>query len=178
MLELLPKENRKRVAIEYTFRISNIALIFLFSALILLTLLFIPSYYWSTYRNENLIHQLDLVSFKADDHDNPTNLIRTVNNLTKALTYGKALPVIPTEEIQRITSLKGKGIKISTINLVQNDTYSESFSLSGIAETRNDLINFQKRLKDEKGFGNVVLPINSIIKNTNADFTITFVVTK
>ncbi len=178
MLELLPQENKKKIFTEYIFRVSNVALLFLLASQILLLFLFTPSFFWTKYRDENLISQLSGVSFGADSKDNPTNLIHTVNDLTKALSDGKSLSLSSNDAVQKVLAFKGKGIKIYSFNVNRIDASSMNFSISGIADTRNDLIGFQSALKQGVGFQNVVLPVANIIKNVDADFTITFTMKK
>ncbi len=178
MLELLPQENRKKITTEYIFRISNIALVLLFVVQLCLFFLFTPSFFWTKYRNENLAMQLNTLSFRPNDAENPTNLIHNLNGFIKALSNGRKPLLTISDSINTLISIQGKGIKIYSMNIIQKDPTTESFSISGIADTRNDLIAFQSRLKQTSGFQNIVLPVSSIIKNTNADFTITFTITK
>lgn len=77
--------------------------------------------------------------------------------------------------LSRVVSIKGSGVSITSFNYYQpnkNDTKSTNFEIAGVASDRKSLLDFKKRLEEDDGFSEVVLPISSFVKVDNISFTI------
>ncbi len=59
------------------------------------------------------------------------------------------------------------GVRVNTLAI----NAQGSVTLSGFAATRDDLLNFQKRLQDLQMLETVVFPISDIIRSTDINFT-------
>lgn len=57
-------------------------------------------------------------------------------------------------------------------NLLDNDS-KMTFQISGIANTRDNLIAFQKNLENSNNFSNIKTPLSNLIQKVNIIFTIT-----
>lgn len=66
--------------------------------------------------------------------------------------------------------------EISLNNLI--NLSGEDWVLLGEAKNRNDLISFEKSLKNSKLFDNIISPLSNFSKNTNLDFKINFTLKK
>ncbi|MEK9147399.1 MAG: hypothetical protein AAB593_00565 [Patescibacteria group bacterium] len=74
-------------------------------------------------------------------------------------------------ELSKITPFE-----ISLNNLI--NLSGEDWVLLGEAKNRNDLISFEKSLKNSKLFDNIISPLSNFSKNTNLDFKINFTLKK
>lgn len=88
--------------------------------------------------------------------------------------------IAPTEVIRKISEKKTSSIRIDSLSYVvrnKRETPKEKeleITISGIASTRDSLINFVKILEDEKSFSNVVLPVSDLAKDKNVSFSVNF----
>ncbi len=179
MLSFLPQNNRKKVIAEYLSRVFVIFLVFLFSSAVILIFLFIPSAIFSKYKNQTVNNQLE--SIKVADrskNQDPTELIKKINAMVGMLSNEKTASILMSDMIQKIISLKNKNIQISSISISKDNSASEKIIISGVAKTRDDLTMFDNDLKNDDSFYSVDLPISDLIKNTDAQFTITLVYNK
>jgi len=171
MLNFLPKNNRKTVAIEYFSRTLIIFLSSFFVSLLVLIILFIPSAIFSKYKYNSLTIQLN--SIKAtyqNTNEDPTALIKKINTLTRLLSVPDNF-VSNSDVIKKIVALKSDNIKIISFSIMKADSVRK-ISISGTALSRDDLTLFDKNLKKDGFFSNVNLPISDLIKD-GSDFNIT-----
>ena len=63
-----------------------------------------------------------------------------------------------------------KGVQLSSLNL---DARSQGFSVSGVADTRDKLLEFEESLRGSPYLANVENPLNNLFQKTNANFTMT-----
>ncbi len=75
------------------------------------------------------------------------------------------------ELFNKINALISPGIKLAGINTQNYDVY-----LTGNADTRDNLMSFEEKLKGESCFQNVNLPISDLVSQTNVDFQIQFTI--
>jgi len=179
MLNFLPQNNKKKIILEYLSRILIMLLIFLFFAVVLLISLFIPSIIFSKYKNQTVKNQLESIKItNINENQDPIELIKKINTMIGILSGGNTVSLLMSNTIQKIISLKNKDIEILSISISDNSTSSEKIIINGIAKTRDGLTLFDKDLKNDGLFYSVDLPISNLIKNTNAQFTITLIYNK
>ncbi|MEK7607927.1 MAG: hypothetical protein AAB484_03360 [Patescibacteria group bacterium] len=73
--------------------------------------------------------------------------------------------------IEKILSEKSFDVTISNLSL-ERKKEEWSINLSGMAETREAMVDFSKRLEAVSSFSLVDLPVSSLAKNKNISFTI------
>ena len=176
MLHFLLQNNKKQIIIEYLLRLSIFFLLFAFAASLILTAFFLPSFFFADYKYKTVNDQAQSANIVDEKkYDDSASLVKKINVLTTALTYGKSESAIYTDLIDKIILLKNAYISISNISISSDESaHVENVSLSGISGDRDDLTSFYNDLKGEGSFQNVVLPVSSLIEDTNAPFTITF----
>lgn len=177
MLHFLLQNNKKKMALEYIFRVSIILLGFIVISSIILVTLLLPPVFFTTYKNKTISGQLDTVKVTyANKDDDPALLIKKVNQMAMVLS-DKNINGLPISDIiERIISLKNKNIKIINIKISEQADLSKKIEITGISNSRDDLMMFDKNLQGDGLFYNIDLPISSFIKNTDIDFTIGLIV--
>lgn len=176
MLHFLLQNNRKQIIIEYILRVLIFLLFFAFAASIVLTAFFLPSVFFADYKYNTVNNQTQSANLiDANKYENSASLLKKINVLTTALSYGKSTSTLDTNLIDKIISLKNANIYISSISILSDESaHVENVSLSGISGDRDDLTLFYNDLKSDGSFQNVVLPVSNLIEDANAPFTITF----
>ncbi|MDD4804187.1 MAG: hypothetical protein PHN69_03350 [Candidatus Pacebacteria bacterium] len=178
MLNFLLEKNKKVVIAEYFLRVFTYFLLFLFFALIVLISLFLPSNFYSKYKNDIVSQQLSSIKSKVGENsDDPIKIIKDVNSFTTIFTNEKD-QITFGGLIQKITDLKNKNIKISLLSFIKNKNGSIGITINGIAGNRDSLTLFDKELKEEGSFQDVELPVSNLIKNIDSDFVITLIYKK
>lgn len=177
MLNFLPQKNKEKIIEEYFLRLTVLFLSFTLVSVLVLILLFTPSFFFVKYKNDTIRAQLDLIMQSKDTKDNedPIMFVKKVNALSGALSNG-AFGYISSEIIDNLINLKNQDIRISSIVISdENASNTKKVVLSGIAATRDSLTSYEKDIKTDGNFESVVFPVSSFIKSSNSDFTATLI---
>ena len=151
-------------------------LFFAFLASLVLIAFLLPSFFFADYKDKTVSKQIQSINASyVSKYEAAASTIKNVNGMVKALSYDKGAGTFMTDIINKVISLKGTSITISAVSIapgVSADT--ENISVSGISVSRDNLTAFYNSLKNDGSFENVVLPVASLIEDSNAPFTITF----
>ena len=173
MLNFLLEKDKKNIVTEYFFRVAIYFLLFGLFSLVILVSLFLPSNFYSKYKNINVSQQLS--SIKEGVGKNSEDPIKTITGVNKFIKVfsddGRGM--LFSDIINKIISLKNKKIKISLFSINKSKDGSLDIIIKGISDTRDDLTSFDKELKKDGYFQSVELPVSDLIKNIDSDFTIT-----
>ncbi len=179
MLNFLPDKNKKNIILEYILRTFVFLFSFILIALLLLTFLFVPSAFFSKYKNKTVTDQLQSVKMiNSTQGIDAVALIKKLNGIVKVLSNNNQKNIAASDLIHKIITLKSSSIKIYSISIANDDPNQEKIILTGVADTRDDLTAFDTHLVSDGIFASVDLPVANLIKNTDADFTITLVYNK
>jgi len=175
MLNFLPQKNKNQIIFEYLLRVIVFLLLFVFLSSLILISLFVPSFFFAKYKNETINNQLELTKQKIlNKSEDPTILIKNVNRLVVALSDNAAPKINYSDIINKIVSLKNKDIKISSINITEEtNTNSKKILINGVAKTRDGLTLFDKEIRVDGFFENVIFPVSNFIKSSNSEFSAT-----
>jgi len=171
MLNLLPTEAKNKITQEYRLKVLWLSL-FLLSCIFIIALVGILPSYLNEKIKVNAITQQKLL--RDQEQNNPINI-----ELIKKAESNKAL----IKYLQNQTGVIGSSVASSAIKEVlikkTNTIKINSFSFKekklviiGIAENRNELTSFYQSLKDDSYFKSANLPLSSIAKSVDNNFTI------
>src|SRR5258706_823201 len=125
MLNFLPQNNRKRIITEYLLRIVLFVFIFIAIACLFLIALFLPSVFFSTYKNQTIHQQLESVTtLDKNNSEDPIKLIKNINTMVRVFLRGQGNSLSTSEIIKKVVSLKNKDIQITNISLSENVYHS------------------------------------------------------
>lgn len=182
MLNILPLEQKKKNLKEYRLRLVVVVLGALVSLVVVNLALLTPAYLNAVAREADA--QARIMSFTgksaADALREERDAVSAMSDVNKKIniftgvstsTVGR---VVPSDALVNIITLKNSGIKID--GMTYDATLArEQFIVNGNALTRDNLAQFIEALKGSGAFTTVDLPIQSYVKSTNIDFTITLV---
>ncbi len=156
-------------------RTSIFLLLFVFASSFVLIAFFLPSFFFAEYKYKTIGDQAQSVNLtNADKYENSSSIVKKINGMANALSYGKSESALTTDLIDKIISLKNSNITISAISISSNAGANvKNIVINGTSGNRDDLTVFYNNLKGEGSFQNVILPVSSLIQSTGASFTIT-----
>lgn len=182
MLNLLPLEEKKKVLTEYRLRL---AAVFIFTAAFLIVanlILLIPSYLNAITKHNFVEDRYNYVMGSQDFQKarevagkEAAKKITEINNKLKMFApvqEGNQTKFVSSSMLQKIFSLKPSTVKIGgATHEVLKDR--EKFVITGRSVDRESLKLFVDKLNAEKLFTSVELPIQSYVKSTNIEFSLT-----
>ncbi len=174
MFNELPDIFKKEIKSEYNLRRIVVILVCFIFLQISFLIFILPSWLVSFYKQQEAISvsSSSKISSVFKNADNISTIInRTNQNL--AIISDSFHSSLALSSIEEIISQKTSTITLSNFTY-DNSSIATSvpMSISGVARTREDLVNFVKRLSDSGYFSNIVSPISDLTKDKNIDFMI------
>ena len=172
MSNLLPKRDKKRLNIEYLFRLISIVLIFSSTTILLSIISSLPSYFLSNTKTNLVEERVNFLKTYLEEKKktDPAPVLFQTNEKIEVLELLK-IPKI-NESIRSILSEKRSSIKINNFNLRGTDEGARSLFVGGEARDRDSLISFAESLESVSQFMNIDLPLSNLAKNRDVDFSI------
>ena len=181
MANVQPETQKKMMRREYRVRLVTTSLIFVSVALVVAIVFLIPSLVLSQSRKNTTVQQLE--TFKGFAELQETNEsfeeLRIANEKITLLSLGGG-GVSVEDILDTIAYVKPTAISVSGISMSQRvveDVLEQSVTLSGVADTRTDLLSFVELLEKEELFSNVDLPISNLAKEREISFSLSFLIT-
>lgn len=178
MINLIPNEEKKKMATDFYFRISVMFFTVFGLSLVIGSFALLPSYYLSSVKQDLIKDRLLLQSYMplpASSQD-VLDVARALNAKFKIIDdANKDKFVVSERVIQKIVSKKTPGIKITQISY-KTDAFGEaSISIRGSATSRDALLSFSQSFDRDTDFKKVDLPISNFIKGSDIQFFINLI---
>jgi len=176
MINLTPKEEKKKMAVDFYCRLAILLLLMgSFTALVAL-LAILPAYFMSSVKNS--IAETKLETQKQSPlpalGEQSLTEVKGINNQLSLVENAEKNKFLVSERIVNAILLKKTpGIKITQIVYQKNEAQGKKVSLTGIASSRESLLLFEQALEADSAFQNVDLPISSFVKESNLQFNLT-----
>ncbi len=177
MINLLPVEEKKKIARDYRFRV----LIFYFYAfgafLAVATVSLLPSYFLSSLKERLTAQKLEILkSLPVSEPDQATlDAIKDVNAKIAIINGAEKSKFLVLENaVDEVILRKMPDIKITSIDYEKKDGV-KGINLHGLAPNRERLLLFRQALEEDKAFSSVDLPISNFVKGANIDFSLNLV---
>lgn len=174
MINLLPQFEKKKLMNEFRLRFGVAVLCALLMLQVLLFVLFTPSYLSMSITTTNL--EADLTEKKTavlpegNDIQKGLNAIKGEIALLKPVVSNLSIP--PSQLMVELFSPKPVGVGVSSFSYGRSGTVV-SMQLNGIATTREDLLLYQRLLKENPHFSDARYAQSFITKKTDIDFSLT-----
>jgi hypothetical protein len=175
MINLLPQFEKKKLRNEYRLRAAAIVLCGILLIEIVAAASLAPSYYRIDAMGKSLT--ADLAAKKTqtplgdDGAQKKIALIQAeVKLLNPSLGPGDKLP---SEILEEILEQKPSGIVVNSFSYARSGAAAAAAQLAGVAETREDLLAFQRMLKENSHFGDIKYGQSFITRRTDIDFQLT-----
>jgi len=170
MFTLLPSESRKTLATEYRQRYIVVLLAAVCIFLVIAGILFLPSYLLSKVQAKD--SQLKKEALKNSTlFAEEGTLLKNLQGIGNEVTLAKIVEPAPSDVIIKVGQYKPAGVSLNHFSYVYSQSGS-TLSISGVADDRQTLINFNDSLKKEKEFQSVDFPISNLSSGKNIVFTI------
>lgn len=173
MFNLLPQKEQQEVAREYRLRLASASLLFFaaFGSIALVAL--IPSLSLS-YQKESDSHQivrelkLEVENVAKDD---PTTILKLMNKKVSALSLEQT-NLYSYQLVRKIVEGKVPGIKIFGISINNLSDGRIDINVLGESRDRDTLSRFADKLKEDRDFSSVIVPISNFAPVADINFSI------
>lgn len=169
-INLLPEQEKKRFSREEVLKIARFfssagTAVFIFAAILML-----PSYFYLTFGASEFARALKIEedAYRSLGVEEKLRQIKDVRvKLGVIRDYAASAPSA-SALIEKFLESDGNGIAIANL-IIRKDG---SASIGGTAETRRDLLNFEKKLRDANIFRELNFPISNIIREADINFSL------
>lgn len=174
MFNLLLNKDKIFLLREYKSRVAVVIVCLASGVVAIGIVLLIPSYVWTHVLLQSSADRLaDLKQVQAGAAS--ADLQRTLLEGKRSIAMlSGSQPLDMTGLIKSLTETRVKGIKISDVEYAQdvNTASIPKIQISGIAATRQNLLDFTDALKKNAHFSGVNLPLSSFVKDKDIEFSI------
>lgn len=178
MINLIPNQEKKKMATDFYFRISVMFFTVLGLAIIIGSFALLPSYYISSVKQGLIKQRLELQSYMPlpPSSQNVLDVARELNAKFKIIEdANKDQFVVSERVVEKIVSKKIPGIKITQISYKIDAFGEKSISIRGSATSRDTLLGFSQSFDRDTDFKKVDLPISNFIKGSDIQFFISLI---
>jgi hypothetical protein len=175
MINLIPKEEKKKMIIDFYFRIATLFVIMIDFCILVAFLSLLPSYFISSVKHSLTSVRLEnqkLEPLPLLGEDSLALLKETDNKITSVEKFEKNKFLLSVDVINAIVLNKRPDIKVTQIVYENNGTSEKKISITGIAPSREVLLLFREALENSSSFKNVNLPISNFVKGSNINFNL------
>jgi hypothetical protein len=178
MINLIPKEEKKRMVRGFYYRLAVLCLIMIDFAILIALVVILPAYFISSARNSAIEAKLEVQKKEPQPliGEQSLMIVKDVNNkLSLVENAEKNKFLVSVKVIDAVISNKRLDIKITQIVYQNDPTLGKKISLLGTAPSREVLLLFSQALADNANFKNVDLPISNFIKGSNIQFNLNLI---
>ncbi len=173
MTRILPPEINKKLKKEYFLRFTSVFFL-LIGIIIFINISLVSSSYLLLY----LYEKAYVENIKTTNNEESIKKREELNKKIDSLYYLSKAYSEKTELDQlkissKIFELANKGIQIESIEIIDS-----TITLRGRADTRDNMLLFQNKMKEEKIFENFDVPIEVLAKQKDISFNINFIYVK
>lgn len=177
MINLLPQKEKDSLFLK---RIRNLSIV-LGSVLIiaLLCLIFVllslKFYIMAEVDSQKFMSQATEQKYRSPDIETVKNAIQHYNELFPQITSFYNSQIHLSEVLAAIANTeRPKGVRFTSISIISQDAgKTPKVSISGVSDTRENLLNFQKSLESQSMINNVLFSADSWISPVKAKFNLT-----
>lgn len=147
------------------------ALIVIISVTAFSVLLFVSS----SIMRQTIDGQVKSMRKLTQSQETNTQSLLLLNSQAKNIVALGPLRITPRLKLEALSKLLSDKLIVSQWEF---DDAKQEIKLSGIAQTRDDLLNFKNNIDSSSDFGHVTLPLGSLETPINVPFTLTFLIRK
>ena len=173
MINLIPKEEKKRMTTDFYFRIAVLFLVLFGSCILIASIAILPSYFFSSMKNVLADTKLEIQKREPLPllGEQSLLIVKDINKKLDLVESSEKNKFLPSQKVINSILLKKRpDIKITQI-LYENDVVKgKKISITGTAPSREVLLLFRKALEDSSNFKSINLPISNFVKGSNIQF--------
>ncbi len=169
MINLIPPSARAAVQKEYWLRVTAVWLMLGGVGALLATSFFLPLYVRVQSELSLLEEEINRNAAAVATFNTSSAALETAMSQAKLLMlYASTTPL--TTYDAKIIELAGSGVTVASIEYVRSEA-TVAIKVTGVARSRSELARFRDDLEADALFESVILPISSLIKDRELDFT-------
>lgn len=170
MVNLIPKEEKKKMIGDFRLRIV-VLFLFMFGFCILVGLVtLLPSYFISSTKYSLSQTKLETQKLDPSHMSEELAIIQDINKKLDLIENSEKNRFTPSSDvIDAILLKKRPDIKITEISY-ENDVQGKKIGVTGTAPSREVLLLFRLDLESSSSFKTVDLPISNFVKGSNIQF--------
>lgn len=171
MINLLPAEYKKELVSEYRVRLGAVALLLIAGVFCTGVLFILPSFFL-VYSQERVLvkERMRQESMLTDNANNTENVLQLSAHRTNILETKYTREAL-VDLIGAIIKKRSSGITLSTFQYEHRQDGTDILVLKGLAQTRDELVQFEKVLEEELRVKDVQLPISDLAGRVDIAFT-------
>jgi len=172
MLNLLPKEEKKKISHEYRVRFAIVALTLTFFALIVSLVLLVPSYFTAEVRKSTLDSESAGVEAKNATAES-AKLGETLRQTNASLSIftSSTTPTGVVGLLDNISALRGTTVRIQDFSYTAAKG-QQQIVINGKGDTRQALVDFTKKIRNLPNVVSVDLPVSDLAEAQNINFSV------
>ena len=174
MTNLLLEEDRKDIRRDYVLRLGATAAGFLGVFALMSTVFLVPSFALSISKEGSLRERVELLA--------RTTILRSEDPSLLALSdFNGGLQFLSSRQERQLTNAvllrvleaKPSGVSITRLSFARHLDGSADIAIGGLARTREALLFFERRLRDDTLFSDIVLPVSNLANDKDIEFSMT-----
>ena len=174
MFNLLPHQQRKIIYKEYNSRRIILAVNFLNLTGLIALVLLVPPFFLINLKQTAAREEIKNLEIETPELKNTAALeLSALKTTSKLKLLGDAPTLSSLSVWEKVISHKSASIKIKSFNYT-NESAGIHVFVSGTANSREALTNFARSLQGEPDFKDVNLPVSSLTRDKDLDFSISF----
>ncbi|MCX6713154.1 MAG: hypothetical protein NTY66_03035 [Candidatus Vogelbacteria bacterium] len=174
MIDLLEKDDRRKITAEYRVRYISVAL-FAVGLVGVIALVVVGSVYGAQRIEARTLRQ-SLTQFEQSkklgtNANYVTDLAKANSSITRLTTDKNSLRRV-SMVLDELARFRPAGIRISGVNLERGTGQGWLVRLAGQAARRQDILTYVEALKKQTIFTSVESPLSNLVKEANSDFAL------
>lgn len=171
MSKIISPELNKKIRKEYTLRFFTL-LFFFISSSIIISIIFVSSSYLilsmyeKTYLEPVSSKKLEEISVNNEF----TKKLSALHMLSQKVIFDTNIPLLVTQKLFEYAS---GVVEINSFE-IKPDVSTAKITLRGVSPTRDALIQFENRIKQDASFTDFSIPIDTFAKQKDISFAVTF----
>jgi Tfp pilus assembly protein PilN len=173
MINLIPKEEKKKMIIAFYCRLFVLCLIMLSVVVLIASISLLPAYFYSSEKDSVVGEKLQTQKNEETPvlGDQSLSIMGDLNTKLAVVENAEKNKFLISEKvIKAILAKKTSEIKIIQITYKNDPTLGKEINILGTASSRDSLLDFEQTLQNDPAFKNVNLPISSFVRESNIQF--------
>jgi hypothetical protein len=174
MWNISPEDHKAAIRHEYFARFGIVLLSLCFGAIVFGCAFLLPSLVLSRSReNAALLQQKELrEKISKGETENPATQLKDLQEKLNALRSQSNVEI--SSVFPKVVAAKTPDIVITALVFSGSEA---TLKVIGKAKTRNSLVDFSKKLRLEKSFSGIDVPVSDLVKDKDIEFTINIKIT-
>lgn len=171
MANLVPQHIQKQVRREYYVRVATVWLFLVAGAFLVSTIALIPTYVLVSTQTSTLKSVISDTSVHRTAYEDAVETLSESEELAQYIRNGALPPMY--ELVRTVVTKANSKVALSEVHITRNENTFAPLTVQGNADTRAALVAYRDALRADAHFKEVLLPVESLIGDTDLVFSMT-----